>query len=62
MKIKDIMEVLNMLARSQGFYGRLVRSIEELQTENPFAYDELVYILESQNFNNTIDVVLYFEC
>lgn len=61
MKINEIINVIEMLSHSQGFYGRLLRSIYELKQENETAYNELKHYLESQNFSDTLDVVLFFE-
>ena len=49
------------LARSQGFYGRLLRAIEEVREEDEERYEELMETLEEQNFGDTLDMVLYFE-
>ena len=61
MKMNEIINVIEMLSHSQGFYGRLLRSILELKQENEIEYNELKNYLESQNFSDTIDVVLFFE-
>lgn len=59
MKMKDIIKVIEDLSYLQGFYGRLLRSIDELSEEE---YDLLAEELEGQNFKDSLDVVLYFEC
>lgn len=59
MKMKDIIKVIEVLSYSQGFYGRLLRSIDELSEEE---YDLLAEELEGQNFKDSLDVVYYFEC
>lgn len=61
MKMDEIIDVVEMLSHSQGFYGRLLRSIQELKQENETEYNELKNYLESQNFNDSLDVVLFFE-
>jgi len=53
MNKEQILEAIRTLAQSQGFYGRLLRSIDE----NPSILDEL----EAQNFGDTLDMVLYLE-
>lgn len=46
------------LAHSQGFYGRIIRDIEDMdETE----YYDLCRLLDDQNFNDTLDVVLWLE-
>lgn len=62
MRIAEILDVIKQLAMSQGFYGRLYRSIEELAENDPDTYDEFVAELENQNFKDSLDVVFYFEC
>ena len=62
MKMNEIINVIEMLSHSQGFYGRLLRSIYELKQENETAYNELKNYLESQNFGDDLDVVMFFEC
>ena len=62
MKMNEIISVIEMLSHSQGRYGRLLRSIYELKQENETEYNELKNYLESQNFSDTLDVVMFFEC
>lgn len=62
MKMNEIISVIEMLSHSQGFYGRLLRSIYELKQENEKEYNELKNYLESQNFSDSLDVILFFEC
>lgn len=62
MKMNEIISVIEMLSHSQGFYGRLLRSIYELKQENETEYNELKNYLESQNFSDSLDVILFFEC
>lgn len=50
----QILGAIKSLAMSQGFYGRLLRNINE----NPAILDEL----EKQNFKDSLDMVLYLEC
>ena len=62
MKRNDILNAIQELAYSQGFYGRLLRDIMELKRENEDSYEMLMQDLEEQNFGSTLDMVLYFEC
>ena len=61
MKREQIMQVIRSLAKSQGFYGRLLRDIQELQKNDPEEADRLLSMLEAQKFNDALDVILYFE-
>lgn len=47
-----------MLAQSQGFYGRLLRSIDEMDEEDR---EKVWSDLESQNFKDVVDLILYLE-
>jgi hypothetical protein len=51
---EQILGEIKSLAMSQGFYGRLLRDINE----NPAMLDEL----ERQNFKDSLDMVLFLEC
>lgn len=59
MNRKEIMNVLENLSYSQGFYGRLIRDIERMDEEDREAFWEL---LEEKDFHGPLDVVMYFEC
>ena len=61
-KIQEILDNIKLLAKSQGFYGRLYRDIMEMKTFDPKMYDKWVEFMESQNFETPVDLVLFFEC
>ena len=48
-----------MLAQSQGFYGRLLRNIDEMDEEDR---EKVWSDLESQNFKDAVDLIMYIEC
>ena len=50
---EEILENIKMLARSQGYYGRLLWAIEEDES--------ILDRLEEQNFNDVVDMVLFLE-
>ena len=58
---EQIMQVIRNLAKSQGFYGRLLYNIQELQKNDHEEADKLLSVLEAQKFNDVLDVILYFE-
>ena len=58
MKRDEIMATIRSLARSRGFYGRLLNTIEDLSADR---YEKVMEELERQNFSDPVDVVLYFE-
>lgn len=61
MDIEQIMAAIRSLAESQGFYGRLYNELCEMQTNDPDQWEEVKNTLETQNFNDTLDMVMYFE-
>lgn len=61
MKMDEILAVIKSLAGSQGFYGRLLNAIEEIEQQDADRYNELVKTLEAQNFNDPVDFVMYIE-
>lgn len=56
---KDIIDTIKALARSQGFYGRLLGKINSLDTAD---YNAVMNELEKQKFTCVLDLVMYFEC
>lgn len=61
MKWDDIINVFQELACSQGFYGRLLRDLRELEGNDPDRFAEVVSHFEAQNFRDAVDVVLFVE-
>ena len=61
MKMDEILAVIKSLAGSQGFYGRLLKTLEEIEQQDADRYNELVKTLEAQNFNDPVDFVMYIE-
>ena len=57
----DVIDIIDTLSHSQGFYGRLLRDIYELKRYEPEMFTIFVDEIESQNFTNTLDIVMYFE-
>lgn len=54
----QIENLLQTLAMSQGFYGRLLNQIYSLNDEDQ---ERVWEELENQHFGSDLDVVLYFE-
>ena len=61
MKIGAILETIRSLAASQGFYGLLYRNLMEVKKTDPPRWEKVRNELESQNFRDPVDMVLYFE-
>ncbi|HHX67174.1 MAG TPA: hypothetical protein GX708_03840 [Gallicola sp.] len=58
----EILETFKQLAQGQGFYGRLLASLEELKETDSKQYEETMQHLEEQNFKDSVDLVMYIEC
>jgi hypothetical protein len=58
---EDVIDIIIMMSHSQGFWGRLLECIFEMEKEDADAYDSFVSIIEEQQFTNMYDVVRYFE-
>ena len=56
---KDIENGFRQLARSQGFYGRLLNFLEESSKE---AVDNFYNNLLAQKPKDMVDVILFIEC
>lgn len=62
MKIDDIMKAIADLAKSQGFYGRLLEQLNEIKNApDQSRWNALVAEYEGQHFKEPLDMVLYFE-
>lgn len=59
--IDEVIEVIEMLSKSQGFYGRLLEQILYLQEYEPDQFEYFKMVMEKQNFKDMVDVVLFFE-
>lgn len=60
-EFNDVINILIELSYSQGFYGRLLRDLSEIKEYEPERFDLIVMEIESQEFTNALDVVMYFE-
>lgn len=54
----EIRNTIETLAKSQGFYGRVLNAIDEAEPERQ---EEIWNTLEAQNFTDLVDLVMYFE-
>ena len=59
--IEQVVDVIEMLSYSQGFYGRLLEEILYIEENEPEKYEVFKNIIEAQGFENPVDVVLFFE-
>lgn len=60
--VDQVIEVIEMLSHSQGFYGRLLREIIEMKEYDAERLEEFKWLIEQQEFQNPVDVVMFFEC
>lgn len=58
MKREDILKAISELAKSQGFYGRLLRDLTSLDEED---FEKVMTMLEDLKFTDTLDLVLFLE-
>jgi hypothetical protein len=59
--IEDVVEVIEMLSYSQGFYGRLLDEILYIEENEPDKYEVFKGFIEKQELKSPVDVVLFFE-
>ena len=59
--MEDVVNVIEMLADSQGFYGRLLEEILYIEENNPDQYEVFKGFIEKQEFQHPLDVVMFFE-
>lgn len=60
MKREEILKLFQTLAMSQGYYGRLLQHLKELEVNDPEAYDEFMTELENE-CKDPVDVVMAIE-
>lgn len=58
MNREQILDTFRSLARSQGFYGRLLEQIDSVDEETR---DAFLSDLESRNFRDVVDLVMWIE-
>lgn len=59
--IEQVVDVIEMLSYSQGFYGRLLEEILYIEENEPKKYEVFKRLIEKQEFEDPVDVVLFFE-
>ena len=59
--VLQVIEVIQQLSHSQGFYGRMLERILYMQAREPESFETFKNEVEAQNFKDPVDVVLYFE-
>lgn len=59
--VYEFIGVVGMLAESQGFYGRLLERIMELEFYDPEGFEDFKVLIEDQKFTDPVDVILFIE-
>lgn len=59
--IEQVVDVIEMLSYSQGFYGRLLEEILYIEENEPEKYEKFKEVIEKQEFSDPVDVVMFFE-
>lgn len=61
MDIEEVVEVIEMLSYSQGFYEELLEEILFIEENESEQYEVLRDAIEKQEFKDPVDVVIFFE-
>ena len=59
--MEQVVDVIEMLSYSQGFYGRLLEEILYIEENEPEQYEVFKGFIEKQEFQSPVDIVLFFE-
>lgn len=59
--IEEVVDVIEMLADSNGFYGHLLDEILYIEENEPRKYEVIKNIIEKQEFQDPVDVMTFFE-
>ena len=59
--IEQVVDVIEMLADSNGYYGQLLDEILYIEENKPRKYEVIKNIIEKQEFKDPVDVVQFFE-
>ena len=61
MKMSQIENTINQLARSQGFYGRMAEGIRDMKKYDKPAYNKLKKEWEGKKYKDPVDFVMDIE-
>ena len=59
MTINDLFDLCEQLKYSQGFYGRLLRNLNEMSEDD---LHELDLQIQNANLQTSLDLILWLEC
>lgn len=58
---EQVIELIEKLSHSQGFYGRLLEEIKFIEEYDPISFEVFKDMIEKEEFESPVDVVLFFE-
>ena len=58
MKFEEVMLLIKNLAKSQGFYGRMLNAIKELDVDG---LEEFKAFIEEKKFKDSLEFVMFIE-
>lgn len=59
--VDQVIEVVEMMSHSQGFYGRLLKDIMHMKENDVDKFEEFKELIELMDFTDPLDVVMFFE-
>lgn len=59
--IEEVIDVIEELSYSKGFYEQLLEEIIYIEENEPKKYEVFRDIIEKQEFEDPVDVILFFE-
>ena len=59
--VEQVVDVIEVLADSQGFYEELLEEILYIEENEPIKYEVFKQLIEKQEFEDPVDVVEFFE-
>ena len=61
MTMEDIIKFIENMAKSQGYYGRLLLDLNELKENEPEEYNKVKKFWENCKFKDELDFVFFVE-
>jgi hypothetical protein len=59
MTSKQIIQLFKDLARSQGFYGRLLAQLQDIRSNDPEKFEEIMQAFSK--YDNPVDLIMAIE-
>lgn len=58
---EQIIELMQDLSHSQGFYQRLLNEIKRMEDEEPDKYESAKRVILAQEFTDPVDLIMFFD-